>query len=47
MVYDLIDSRTNRYMTEKSVRFLLEDTGLKILDITEFNGLTYFCTQKE
>jgi hypothetical protein len=46
-VFDLIDSRTNRYMTEKSVRLLLEDTGLKILDITEFNGLTYFCAQKE
>ena len=47
MVFDLIDSRTNRYMTEKSVRLLFEDTGLKILDITEFNGLTYFCAQKE
>ena len=47
MVFDLIDSKTNRYMTEKSVRLLLEDTGLKILDITEFNGLTYFCAQKE
>src|SRR5665647_753721 len=47
MVFDLIDSKTNRYMTEKSVRLLLENTGLKILDITEFNGLTYFCAQKE
>jgi hypothetical protein len=46
MVYDIIDSKTNRYMTEKSVRLLLENTGLKILDITDFNGLTYFCTQK-
>jgi hypothetical protein len=46
MVYDIIDSRTNRYMSEKSVRLLIENTGLKILDITEFNGLTYFCTQK-
>ena len=25
---------------------MLEETGLKILDLTEFNGLTYFCTQK-
>jgi hypothetical protein len=47
MVYNIIDSKTNRYMTERTVRLLLEDTGLKILDITEFNGLTYFCTQKD
>jgi len=47
IVYNIIDLRTNRYMTEKSVRLLFEDTGLKILDITEFNGLTYFCAQKE
>ncbi len=46
MVYDIIDSKTNRYLSERSVRLLLENTGLKILDITEFNGLTYFCTQK-
>jgi hypothetical protein len=46
MVYDIIDSKTNRYMTEKSARLLLENAGLKILDITDFNGLTYFCTQK-
>ena len=46
MVYDIIDSKTNRYMTEKSTRLLLENTGLKILDMTEFNGLTYFCAQK-
>ncbi len=47
MVYNIIDSMTIRYMTERTVRLLFEDTGLKILDITEFNGLTYFCTQKE
>ncbi|HEY5124500.1 MAG TPA: hypothetical protein VIK14_12270 [Ignavibacteria bacterium] len=47
IVYNIIDLRTNRYMTEKTVRLLLEDTGLKILDITESNGLTYFCTQKD
>lgn len=46
VLYGVIDAKTNRYMTEKSVRLLLEETGLKILDLTEFNGLTYFCTQK-
>ena len=47
VVYGLIDLKTNRYLTEKTVRLMLEDTGLKILDMTEFNGLTYFCTQKD
>jgi hypothetical protein len=47
MLYGVIDSKTNRYMSEKTVRLLLENTSLKILDITEFNGLTYFCTQKD
>lgn len=47
MVYGIIDAKTNRYLTEKAVKTLLEDCGLKILDITEFEGLTFFCTQKD
>jgi len=47
LLYGIIDSKTNRYLTEKGVKAYLEDTGLKILDMTEFNGLTYFCTQKD
>lgn len=47
VLYGIIDAKTNRYMSEKTVRLLLKETGLKTLDITEFNGLTYFCTQKD
>jgi hypothetical protein len=47
MVYGIIDLKTIRYMSEKSVKLLLESTGFKILDMTEFNDLTYFCTQKD
>ena len=47
LLYGVIDMRTNRYLTEKGVKVYLEATGLKILDMTEFNGLTYFCTQKD
>jgi hypothetical protein len=47
LLYGIIDSKTNRYLTEKGVKLYLEETGLKILDMTEFNGLTYFCTQKD
>ena len=46
MLYGIIDSKANRSLSKKTVQFMLEDTGLKILDITEFNDLTYFCTQK-
>jgi hypothetical protein len=46
MLYGIIDTKTNRSFSKKTVQFALEDAGLKILDMTEFNGLTYFCTQK-
>lgn len=46
MLYDFMDSRTNRSMTKNSVSLLLEDAGMKIVDITELNGLTCFCAQK-
>ncbi len=47
MIYDLLDSRTNnRNMTSKSVSLLMEDAGFKVLDITEINGVTCFCSQK-
>ncbi|MGE5406168.1 MAG: hypothetical protein ACM3NR_00540 [Methanosarcina sp.] len=47
MIYDFMDSRTNnRNMTKKSVTLLLEITGFKVLDMTEINGITCFCAQK-
>jgi hypothetical protein len=46
MMYNIIDSRTNRYMTKRTVTLMLEDVGLKVLDMTKLNELTYFCTQK-
>jgi hypothetical protein len=47
LLYGIIDMKTNRYLTEKGVKLYLEETGLKILDMTEFNGITYFCTRKD
>lgn len=46
MIYDFMDSRTNRNMTKKSATLLLEDAGMKILDMTEMNGLTCFCCRR-
>lgn len=45
MIYNMIDSKTNKYMSEESVSLLLEEHGFKVLDMTEIDGLTYFCAQ--
>jgi hypothetical protein len=45
MIYNMIDSKTNKYMSEKSVSLLLEEHGFKVIDMTEIDGLTYFCAQ--
>jgi hypothetical protein len=46
MLYSMIDSKTNKYMSERSVSLLLEDNGFKVFDMTELDGLTYFLAQK-
>jgi hypothetical protein len=46
MIYNILDSKTNRFLTKRSVRLLLEEHGLKVTDMTEYNGTTYFSTQK-
>jgi len=46
MMFSFMDSRTSRNMTKRSVSLLLEEHGLKVLDISEINGLTYFHAQK-
>jgi hypothetical protein len=45
-IYSIMDSKTNTYMSEMSVTVLLKDFGFKVMDMTEFNGLTYFHSQK-
>ena len=32
-------------MSERSVTYLLEENGFKVLDMTELDGLTYFHAQ--
>jgi len=44
-LYNMIDSKTNKYMSERSVSLLLHDNGFKVIDMTEIDGLTYFCAQ--
>ena len=45
MIYNMIDSKTYKYLSEKSVSLLLGEHGFKVLDMTEIDGLTYFCAQ--
>jgi hypothetical protein len=46
MVYNLMDSKTNKQMSRSSVELLLEGHGFKVRNMTEINGLTYFIAQK-
>lgn len=45
-LYNILDSRTNAYMSQSSVSLLLHDYGFKVMDMTVMNGLTYFHAQK-
>jgi hypothetical protein len=46
MVYNILDIKTNRYLTKKTVTRELEISGWKVVDMTEIKGLTFFCAQK-
>ena len=46
-MYSFIDSRTNRYLTRRSVRNILEECGLQVVEMTNLHGMTYFYTQKK
>jgi hypothetical protein len=45
-VYNLLDSKTDKYLTSTNVSLLLEKEGFNVMDMTELNGLTYFHAQK-
>lgn len=47
MVYNILDIKTNRYLTKKTVTRELEISGWKVVDMTQIRGLTYFCAQKK
>jgi hypothetical protein len=45
-MYSFIDSKTNRYLTKRTVTNLLNEVGLELVGMNELNGLTYFHTRK-
>lgn len=46
MLYSILDSKTNSYMSEESVTSMLGENGFKVLDMTDNNGITFFHSQK-
>lgn len=46
MMYNLMDRKTNTYMTEKIVTEMLGEYNFEVLDMTEHNERTYFHSRK-
>jgi hypothetical protein len=46
MLYSLMDSKTYNHLSRNSVTSMVQEHGFKILDMTELNGLTFFCAQR-
>jgi hypothetical protein len=46
-IFRILDARTNRYLSGKNVTQLLRNNGFSLLDMTELEGLTYFCSQSQ
>ena len=45
-IVNYIDSITERVLTKENVSRLLEKHMLMVIDITDINGMTYFCSYK-
>ena len=46
-IYNVIDFWSNRYLTKRTVKLLLEEAGLNVFNMNELNsGLTNFCAYK-
>lgn len=46
-IFTFLDAKTNNYLSANHVTILLENNGFKVLDMTELDGLTYFCAQSQ
>jgi len=46
MLYSIMDSRTNNYLSEENVASMLGVHGFTVIDLKEVNGLTFFHSQK-
>jgi hypothetical protein len=46
-IFNFLDSKTNKYMSGKTVNAVLVKNGFNVMDMTELDGLTYFCAQNQ
>jgi len=46
-LFTFLDAKTFKYLSRSNVTLLLENHGFKVADMTELNGLTYFCSQSK
>jgi hypothetical protein len=46
-IFSILDAKTNKYLSGKNVTQLLRNNGFKVMDMTELEGLTYFCAQSQ
>jgi hypothetical protein len=46
-IFNILDAKTNKYLSAKNVTQLLRNNGFKVMDMTELAGLTYFCAQSQ
>jgi len=44
---NLIDSRTDKFMTRRDVLKLLENHSFRVVDMTEISRVTYFCAENQ
>ena len=44
---NMVDSKTDRFMTRKDVIKLLESREFSIIDMTEISSITYFCAESK
>ncbi len=46
-IFSILDAKTNKYLSGKNVMQLLRNSGFQVMDMTEIEGLTYFCSQSQ
>jgi hypothetical protein len=46
-IFSILDARPIKYLSGKHVTQLLRNNGFKVADMTELEGITYFCVQNE
>jgi hypothetical protein len=44
-IFTILDAKANKYLSGKIVTQLLVNNGFEVMDMTELDGLTYFCAQ--